>query len=88
MASAILNIELPEDLYHEFITIVTEKKGSWRGQESFTEAINSAATAAFLLFLQDLETDTNLPKLRDYAREKYPEMDEELIKRKKQSFHH
>jgi hypothetical protein len=92
MATKFLNISLPEDLYREFINIVTEEKGRWRGQESFTEAINSAAAAALMVFLQDLEPETNLPEFRDYAKEKYPELDEglitmveDMIERKKQS---
>jgi hypothetical protein len=81
MTTEILNVDLPEELYIEFIETVTDKKGRWREQESIIEAVNSAATAALVLFLRGLDGEHRLPEFGDYAREKYPEMDEGLISR-------
>jgi len=75
MATEILNVDLQEELYREFIKTVTDKKGRWRGQESFTEAINSAVAAALMLFLQDLE-EPGISGFRNYVQRKYPELDE------------
>ena len=79
MATKTLAVELPEDLYRKFIETVTEKGGLWRKQETFTEALESAVTAALMLFLQNFEGKTELPEFRDYILEKYPELDEDLI---------
>ena len=78
MATEILNIDLQEELYREFIKAVTDKKGGWREQESFTEAINSAAATALKLFLQDL-VEPGISGFRDYVRRKYPELDKDRI---------
>ena len=82
MATKTLAVKLPEDLYRQLVETVTDKKGPWRSrrkQETFTEALESAVTAALMLFLQNLDGDTDLPDLRDYILEKYPELDEDLI---------
>ncbi len=94
MATSILTVELPEDLYRKFIETVTEKGGPWRSrrkEETFTKALESAVTTALMLFLQNLEGELELPELREYAHRKYPELDddmiamiEDLIKRQKQ----
>jgi len=78
MTTKTLAVELPEDLYRKFVETVTEKRGRWRGQESFTEALESAV-AALMLFLQGLDGEHELPEFHDYACEKYPEIDEDLI---------
>ena len=79
MARKTLTVELSEELYTRFIETVTEKGGRWRGEETFIEAIESAVTAALMLFLQNLDGETELPELREYVHEKYPELDEDLI---------
>ena len=94
MTTKTLTVELPEDLHRKFIETVTEKGGRWRSKsrnESFQDALESAVTAALMLFLQNLEGDLALPELREYAHRKYPELDddmvamiEDLIKRQKQ----
>ena len=82
MATKTLAVKLPEDLYHQLIETVTDKKGPWRSQsenETFNEAVESAVTVALMLFLQGLDGKAELPELRDYILEKYPELDEDLI---------
>lgn len=82
MATKTLAVELPEDLYHKFIETVTEKGGPWRSKrkkETFTKALESAVYAALMLFLQGLDGKHELPEFRDYAREKYPELGEDMI---------
>ncbi len=83
MATKTLTVELPEDLYRKFIETVTEKGGPWRSQrkkETFTKALESAVYAALMLFLQGLDKEHELlPEFREYAREKYPELGEDLI---------
>ena len=79
MATKTLTVELSADLYSKFLETVTEKGGCWRGQETFTEALESAVTAALMLFLQNLDGEAELPEFRDYILEKYPELDEDLI---------
>ena len=48
-------------------------------KETFTEAVESAVTAALMLFLQNLGGEAELPEFRDYITEKYPELDEDLV---------
>jgi len=82
MATRTLTVELSEDLYIKFIETVTEKGGRWRSKrkkETFTKALESAANAALMLFLQGLDGEQELPEFRDYATRKYPEMHEDLI---------
>jgi len=79
MATRTLTVELPESLYSRFIEAVTERGGRWREEEPYIQALESAVTAALMLFLQYLDGDTGLPDLRDYILEKYPEVDEDLI---------
>ena len=82
MTTKTLAVELPEDLYHKFIETVTEKGGRWRSRrkkETFTGAVESAVYAALMLFLQNLDGEQELPKFREYASRKYPEMHEDLI---------
>lgn len=82
METKTLTVELSEDLYREFVETVTEKGGPWRTkrkQETFTKALESAVTAALMLFLQNLDRETELPDFRDYILEKYPELDKDLI---------
>jgi len=82
MATKILTVELPEDLYIKFIETVTEKGGLWRSRrkkETFTSAVESAVYAALMLFLEGLDGKHELPEFREYAREKYPELGEDLI---------
>ena len=83
MTTQTLSVELPEDLYRKFIETVIEKGGRWRGKrkiETFTKALESAVAAALMLFLQDLtEGPAELPEFREYACEKYPELNEDLI---------
>jgi hypothetical protein len=79
MATKILAVELPENIYRKFVEAVIEKRGLWgnrRKQETFTEALESAVTAALMLFLQNIDRERELPDFRDYVLEKYPEMDE------------
>ena len=82
MATKTLTVELPEDFYQKFIETVTEEGGAWRGkwkQEAPAGAVESAVYAALLLFLQNLDGEQALPEFREYVREKYPELDEDLI---------
>ncbi len=79
MATKTLTVELSEDLYNRFIETVTEREGRWREEEPSTQALESAVTAALMLFLQNLDGDTGLPEFRDYILEKYPEVDEDLV---------
>jgi prenyltransferase beta subunit len=82
MAIKTLTVKLSEGLYDKFIETVTEEGGPWRSKrrgETSTDAIESAVTAALMLFLQNLDRDSELPEFRDYIQEKYPELDEDLI---------
>jgi hypothetical protein len=82
MSKKTLTVDLPEGLYGRFIEAVTEEGGPWRSrrqQETFTGAVESAAYAALILFLQGLDGGSELPEFRDYAHEKYPYLDEDLI---------
>lgn len=82
MSKKTLTVELPEDIYERFIETVTAEGGPWRGrhqQETFTGAVESAVYAALILFLQGLDGDSELPVFRDYAREKYPQLDEDKV---------
>jgi len=82
MATKTLTVELPEDFYIEFIDTVTKKGGPWRSKrnkETFTEALESAIYAALMLFLQGLDGKHELPEFREYASEKYPELNEDMI---------
>ena len=82
MATKTLSVELPEDLYTRFIETVTEKGGRWRSKrkkETSTKALESAVYAALMLFLHGLDGGHELPEFREYAREKYPELGEDLI---------
>ena len=82
MATKTLIVELPDDLYRKFIEIVTKEGGLWRSrsrEETFTEALESAVTAALMLFLQNIDREIELPDFRDYIQEKYPELDVDLI---------
>jgi len=79
MATKYLTVELSEELYSKFIETVTEKGGHWRGKETFTEAVESAVTAALMLFLQNIDSDSELPDFRDYLTEKYPGLDEDMV---------
>ena len=82
MAKKILAVELPGSLYSKFIKTVTREGGPWRGrqgEDTFEEAVESAVSAALMLFLQNLDKETSLPEFRDYMHEKYPELDEYLI---------
>lgn len=82
MSKKTLTVELPEDIYERFIEAVTAEGGPWRGrrqQETFTGAVESAVYAALILFLQGLDGASDLPKFRDYAREKYPQLDEDMV---------
>ena len=58
MATKTLTVELPEDVYSKFVETVTAKGGRWRSKrkkETFTGAVESAVTAALMLFLQNLD---------------------------------
>ncbi len=82
MSKKTLTVELPEDIYERFIETVTAEGGPWRGrrqQETFTGAVESAVYAALILFLQGLTDDSGLPEFREYARVKYPELDEDVV---------
>ena len=82
MATKTLTVALSADLYGKFMETVTEKGGRWRSRrkkDTPSKAIESAVTAALMLFLQGLDGETELPEFREYARSKYPEMDEEVI---------
>jgi len=58
---------------------VTGKGGRWRNEETGTKAIEGAVYSALTLFLQGLDVKHGLPEFREYAQEKYPELDEDLI---------
>ncbi len=61
---------------------MTEEGGRWRSKrkkETFTNALESAVYAALMLFLQNLDGEQELPEFREYARRKYPELDEDLL---------
>ena len=73
MATKTLTVELPEELYQEFVGIMGEKGGRWRGKESKAEAIESAVAAALMLFLQGLDGKEKLIELRDYILKSFPE---------------
>jgi len=80
METRTLTVELSEDLYTKFMGVVTGKGGRWRScrkKDTASGAVQSAVTDALMLFLQDGQTE--LPEFREYAREKYPELDEDLI---------
>ena len=82
MAGKSLTVELPEDLYNTFMETLTRKGGLWRSKrkkETARDAVQSAVYAALLLFLQGLGGELKLPEFREYARLKYPELDEDLI---------
>jgi hypothetical protein len=82
MAIKTLTVKLSEGLYDQFIETVTEEGGPWRSnrrEETSTDAIESAVMVALMLFLQNLNRDSELPEFRDYIQEKYPELDEDLI---------
>ena len=82
MTTKTLTVELKEDLYRKFIEIVTERGGRWRSKrkkETFTKALESAVATALTVFLQGLDGEHELPEFREYARRKYPELDEDLI---------
>ena len=79
MATKTLIVELSEDLYRKFIETVTEKGGLWRKKETDSQAIQSAVSIALMFFLQSLSGEGELPEFREYAGEKYPELDEDLI---------
>jgi len=82
MSKKTLTVELPETLYHKLIEVVTTKGGlwrSWRKKATATDAIESAVAAALMLFLKGLTGDSELPEFREYAREKYPQLDEDII---------
>jgi len=86
MAGRSLTVELPEDLYNTFMETVTRRGGLWRSRrkkETAREAVQSAVCAALLLFLQGLDGEPKLPEFRQYARLKYPELDEDLINRRR-----
>ena len=82
MAQKTLSVDLPEELSDSFIKTVTEVGGRWRSQraeETFTSAIESAVIAALMFFLQSLDGKNELPEFREYARLKYPELNEDMI---------
>jgi len=82
MSKKTLTVALPEDIYERFIETVTAKGGPWRGlrkQATFTGAVESAVHAALMLFLQNLDGEHELPEFREYARMKYPGLDEDLV---------
>ncbi len=77
-----LSVELPEDFHELFVKTVTEADGPWRGgrpYETFASAIESAAYAALMFFLQGLNGGSELPEFREYAAIKYPHLDEDLV---------
>jgi hypothetical protein len=81
-ATKIMVLEVPENLYHDFVNIVTKKEGPWRNRrkpQTFNEAVKSAVTTALTLFLKNLENENRLPEFCEYMREQYPELDEDLI---------
>jgi hypothetical protein len=82
MTKRTLSVDLPEDLSDEFIKTVSEVGGRWRSQrpqETFESAVESAVCAALTLFLNSLSGENKLPDFREYARVKYPELDEDTI---------
>lgn len=83
MATKTLTVELSEDLYRRFVETVTDKGGPWRSKrkkETFTKALESAVTAALMLFLQNLtEGSVALPEFREYASRKCPELNEVMV---------
>ncbi len=79
MARKTLFVKLSEELYSRFIETVTEKRGQWRGKTTFTEAVESAVTAALMFFIQNIDGQVELPDFRDYIQEKYPELDKDLV---------
>ena len=82
MAKKTLTVDLPEELSDTFIKTVTEVGGRWRSQrteETFDSAIESAVYAALMLFLKSLDGNHDLPEFREYARVKYPQLDEDMI---------
>ena len=79
MAKNTLIVNIPEDLYQKFIATVTAEEGLWRRAESPASAIESAVFAALMLFLQGLDGGSELPEFRDYAHEKYPYLDEDMV---------
>ena len=79
MAKNTLIVNIPDDLYQKFIATVTAEGGLWRRAESSSSAIESAVFAALMLFLQGLGLSGDLPEFRDYVKEKYPYLDEDLV---------
>lgn len=82
MARKTLTVELSEGLYEKFVETVTKEGGPWRSKrrgETSTDAIESAVMVALMLFLQNLDRDSELPEFRDYILEKYPGLDEDLV---------
>ncbi len=82
MSKKTLTVELPEDIYDRFVETVTGEGGPWRGrwkQETSAGAVESAVYAALLLFLQGLDGGSELPEFREYAREKYPQLEEDMV---------
>jgi len=82
MSEKTLTVDLPEDIYDRFIETVTGKGGRWRSRrkkETARDAIESAVCSALMIFLQGLTGEKELPEFREYAQEKYPELDEDLV---------
>ena len=82
MAVKTLSVDLSEGLYFRFIEIVTQEDGPWRSKrrgETSTDAIESAVTAALMLFIQNIDGQAELLDFRDYIQEKYPGLDEDLF---------
>lgn len=78
MATKVLVAKLPEKLYHEFIETVV-KGGKWDPEIFFTEGINLAVENALKLLIKDSRGKLSLPEFREYASEKYPDLDEYLV---------
>lgn len=82
MAIKTLTVDLSEGLCDKFIETVTEEGGLWRSkrkEETSADAIEPAVMVALMLFLQNLDRDSELLDFSDYIQEKYPELDEDLV---------
>jgi hypothetical protein len=65
MTKETLTVDLPADLYHEFIDVITEKNGCWREDEIPKDAIDTAVAAALTIFIRGLGGKEKLVELQD-----------------------
>ena len=65
MLKKTLIVDLPADLYREFVNIITESNGCWREEEAPKEALEMAVASALMIFLHGLRGRKNMVELHD-----------------------